>query len=64
MKELDVLLEAYLESRYPNANEAEQRAFRALLDEQDPVLYAYVIGRDEPAAEDQRRVVESLRRAP
>ena len=64
MKELDVLLEGYLESRYPMASEAEQGAFRALLDEQDPVLYAYVIGRDQPAGEDQRRVIESLRRAP
>lgn len=64
MKELDVLLEAYLESRYPGASEAEQSAFQALLDEQDPVLYAYVIGKDQPAAEDQRRVIESLRRTP
>ena len=56
-----MLLENYLESSYPSASEAEQGAFRALLDEQDPVLYAYVMGRDRPAAEEQRRVIESLR---
>ena len=64
MKELDVLFERYLDTRYPSASAAEQGAFRALLEEQDPVLYAYVVGRDQPAAEDQRRVIESLRRAP
>ena len=64
MKELDVLLEGYLKTQDQTASEAEQGAFRALLDEQDPVLYAYVMGRGQPAAEDQRRVIESLRRAP
>ena len=62
MKELDVLLEGYLETRYQAASEAEQGAFRALLEEQDPVLYAYVTGRAHPAGEDERRVIESLRR--
>jgi len=64
MKELDLLLEDYLAARYPQAGEAEQGAFRALLELQDPVLFDYVTGRDRPASEDQRRVIDSLRRAP
>ena len=64
MKELDVLLAGYLENLYGSASPAEQGAFRALLEEQDPVLYAYVVGRDQPAGEDERRVIESLRRTP
>jgi antitoxin CptB len=64
MKELDVLLEAYLEQRYPIAGEAEQGAFRALLELQDPVLFDYMVGRDRPTSEDERRVIDALRRAP
>lgn len=62
MKELDVLLESYLQTRYPNASPAEQGAFRDLLEQQDPVLYAYVIGRERPASEEECRVIDALRR--
>jgi antitoxin CptB len=64
MKELDLLLEGYLQTRYPNAAEAEQGAFRDLLELQDPVLFDYVTGRGRPASEDQRRVIDALRRTP
>lgn len=64
MKELDLLLEGYLQHRFPGASEAEQGAFRALLELQDPVLFDYVTGRDWPASEDERRVIDALRRAP
>ncbi|HET7175545.1 MAG TPA: succinate dehydrogenase assembly factor 2 [Gammaproteobacteria bacterium] len=63
MKELDVLLVDYLERRYPGAAAAEQSAFRDLLEQQDPVLYAYVTGRERPASEEERRVIDTLRRA-
>jgi antitoxin CptB len=64
MKELDLLLVGYLDSRYPSVDAAEQGAFRALLDLQDPVLFDYVTGRERPASEDERRVIDALRRAP
>jgi antitoxin CptB len=64
MKELDLLLEGYLEVRYPEAGLAEQGAFRALLELQDPVLFDYVTGRDRPTSEDERRVIDALRRTP
>jgi len=63
MKELDLLLEAYLDRRYTVAPEAERGAFEALLDMQDPELYACVLGQQKPATEDQRRVIDALRRA-
>ena len=64
MKELDLLLLSYLDSRYTVAGPAEQGAFRELLDMQDPELFAFVTGRERPATEEQRRVVDTLRRAP
>jgi len=64
MKELDVLLERYLAERYPTADVAEQGAFRALLEAQDPLLFDYLTGRERPASEDERRVIDALRRTP
>ncbi|MDP9012521.1 MAG: succinate dehydrogenase assembly factor 2 [Pseudomonadota bacterium] len=49
MKELDVLLTRYLEESYRGATPAEQQAFRRLLDAQDPLLYAYCLGRASPS---------------
>lgn len=64
MKELDLRLLDYLDSRYPGASVVEQQAFETLLDRQDPELYDYLTGRVQPATEEQRRVVDALRRAP
>ena len=64
MKELDLLLVGYLDSRYTAADAVEQGAFRELLDMQDPELFAFVTGRERPATEELRRVVDALRRTP
>ena len=64
MKELDLLLEGYLDRCYGSAPAVEQGAFEALLDLQDPELYAYVLGQRSPASEEQRRVLDALRRTP
>ena len=64
MKELDVLLEEYLAKRYQQAGAAEQGAFKALLELQDPLLFDYLTGRERPASEDERRVIDALRRTP
>lgn len=60
MKELDMLLEHYLEHHYPQVSEDEQAAFRDILNLDDPVIWYYVMGRDEPGDEIQQRVVEKL----
>lgn len=43
MKELDLLLARYLDTRYAGAPEAEQQAFEGLLDNEDPVLWSWLI---------------------
>ena len=48
MKELDILLTRYLDNRYGAASAQEQKAFQALLETQDPVLYAYCLGSERP----------------
>jgi antitoxin CptB len=44
MKELDVLLTRYVEERFGLASPAEQQAFESLLEDPDPVIYAYCVG--------------------
>jgi antitoxin CptB len=51
MKELDVLLERFLDRGYPALDAAGQRGFLRLLERQDPEIYALLTGRahcDDP----------------
>lgn len=64
MKELDVLLERYLQEHFNAAPTAEQQAFANLLSLPDPLLLGYIMGREQPDNQEQRRVIASLRRTP
>ncbi|MEA3108391.1 MAG: antitoxin CptB [Gammaproteobacteria bacterium] len=48
MRELDVLLTRYVDEEYRTAAPEQQEAFRRLLEMQDPVMYAYFLGRERP----------------
>lgn len=60
MRELDVVLQRYLEARYSDAPVDEQTAFEALLELQDPQLFAYLTGRDSPTDLEMVNVVARL----
>lgn|SRR5512138_426751 len=60
MRELDVVLERYLEQRYASAPIGEQRAFEALLELPDPQLFAYVMRREEPTDSEWVDVIAKL----
>ncbi|MBU6421152.1 MAG: succinate dehydrogenase assembly factor 2 [Gammaproteobacteria bacterium] len=64
LKELDVLLEAYLSEQYSKAPGEEQQAFVDLLNLPDPVLLGYIMGRERPEDEEQCRVIAHLRQTP
>ena len=61
MRELDVLLLHYLENFYQSGSDSEKQGFRELLSFEDPVLFGYVIGRDQPEHENQRKLVVKIR---
>jgi antitoxin CptB len=63
MRELDVVFQRYLEQRYPHAPLAEQRAFEALLELQDPQLLNFLVGREIPADPELVNVVARLANA-
>lgn len=49
MKELDVLLERFMDTAYDDLTPAEHSAFEALLRNEDPDLYGLLMRRTEPA---------------
>ncbi|MGH8224989.1 MAG: succinate dehydrogenase assembly factor 2 [Gammaproteobacteria bacterium] len=50
-RELDLILQRYLEARYPQASIVEQQAFALLLEQSDPDILDWVLGRVVPPAE-------------
>jgi antitoxin CptB len=60
MRELDVVLQRYLDTHYLQASERERRAFEALLEQQDPELLGFLMGRAQPSDPDQAHVVVRL----
>lgn len=63
MKELDLLLQDYLDARYPTAPPREQRLFAELLELQDPELHAWLLGRESPADPGMAAVIDQIRAA-
>jgi antitoxin CptB len=48
MKELDLLLQGWLEYGYPRASSAEQALFAQFLELPDPEIAAYLLGHETP----------------
>ncbi|BCG63119.1 MAG: antitoxin CptB [Methyloprofundus sp.] len=61
VKELDVILNAYLELEYIAATAVEQRDFVALLELEDDKLLAYFFLNNEPDTGDLRAIVGKIR---
>lgn len=51
MRELDVLVEGFYLQRYPTLTPDAQQAFRTLLEQSDPELHDWLLGRAPPPAE-------------
>jgi len=60
-RELDQLLGWWLEARYPDAAGENRTAFAALLEQQDPQLWDWLIGQGTPTDPDQAAVIDEIR---
>ena len=63
MRELDELLQRYLEQRYSSAQEKERRAFESLLELQDPILLSYLLGYQAPTDSELQHVITRITEA-
>ncbi len=61
MKELDVVMSRYLDSRYANADENEKQGFITLLGMPDPDLYSLLMGRQTGPDQNAEKVARSIR---
>lgn len=61
-KELDVLMQKFLNEFYQSASEEMQLAFERMLDMQDPELYDLLIGRKLSTDQDINKVIEHIYR--
>jgi antitoxin CptB len=61
--ELDIVLGRFVEQRYASLNMEQQAAFDELLDLPDTVLWDMVTGKESPAREGLRTVLEWLKTA-
>jgi antitoxin CptB len=61
MKELDLLLAGWLDTRFEQAGEDLRREFEALLELPDPLLALYLLGGQRPERADLAALVEGIR---
>ena len=59
-KELDVLMQKFLDSHYQSVNTDLQHAFESMLDMQDPELYDLLIGKQASADQNINKVIEYI----
>ncbi len=60
-KELDILFGTWLDERYDAADAGLQAAFDALLDEQDPDLWDWVMGYARAPRADWQAIIDDIR---
>ena len=63
MKELDALLNQFLERHYAKADIQQQQAFARLLELQDPEIYGMILGHIAPTDEDVADVIRRVYQA-
>ena len=61
MRELDTVLEAFLDESFETLSEDDKLRFAAILDLPDPELHSYILGRTEPADRDHVRLIRGIR---
>jgi antitoxin CptB len=60
IRELDVLLTRYIDEKFRAASAAEKDAFRRLLEAENPVIYAYCLGREEPPDPEMQTLIQRI----
>jgi antitoxin CptB len=60
MLELDLVLEPFVEHRYPELSAVDQARYRRLLTCEDQELYGWFLGRTVPQDEDLARIVDEI----
>ncbi len=60
MKELDVVIERFISNDYNNLDNEQKTVFRQLLEEDDGLLFSWIIGVEEPKDKQQKEILNYL----
>ena len=60
-KELDIVMNRYLQERYQTASAEEQASFNALLDIEDPIIFDWLMDKTQAEDENLKVLVEILK---
>lgn len=60
-KEMDLLLQQFVAGHYDHLTSAEQTAFRRLLDQPDPDIMDWVMGKAEPPTTEMKGLIAIMR---
>ena len=63
VKELDIIMSHYLEYSFLDAPASEQKAFRELLQIEDPILFQLIVGKEKSLDAEQNKLLAQLRTA-
>lgn len=61
MLELDIVLEKFFDNSFVKLNKTEQQAFVNLLDQPDPLLYAWLLGHEKPSDAQHQLIVNKIK---
>jgi len=61
MRELDIVLERFLDRRYHQLTEADQRCFAELLDQADQDIMAWLLGTSQPGDTISLKLIDEIR---
>ena len=61
MRELDAVLQAFLEDSFEALDDEDKSRFEAILDLPDPEIYGYIAGRAEPRDRHYARLIGLIR---
>ena len=60
-KELDIVMNRYLQERYETASAEEQASFNALLDIEDPIIFDWLMDKNQAEDVNLKALVEILK---
>jgi len=60
-KEMDLLLQRFVHDRFDELNTGEQESFARLLEQPDPDLMDWIVGRSEPPTPEFRQLIAGIR---
>lgn len=62
IREMDLLLETFVEHHYPGLDNDQQQLFERFLEESDMDILAWITGRSEPANPAYGQIIDRLQR--